>query len=222
MGICSLRIESLNRPDYCENNISGVRNLFFIPRGDVESINAVTATVKETFEDWVVIGSPDMGVKAITVKGGKVFAQVHCSRNLGELKYTTLGGTHDNRMQKATLEIHHSGFRKKLLGFLSTAINLEFILVVQIENGDYHLLGDAYRGAQIVDGTEAVSGKAAGDNNGATIQFEWDTRFAQVFYEGWDPEDPEVGLEMWRIAYILITEDGGYYITTEDNKLIEL
>lgn len=222
MGNCSLRIESLSQSEFCKNNTSGVRNVFFIPRGDIEAINAVTAAIKETFEDRVVIGNPNMGVQAITVNSGKYFAQVYCSKNLGELKYTTQGSNVGNRVQKATLEIYHAGFKKKLLGFLSTAINQEFILVVQLENGDYHLIGDMKRGAQIVEGTEAVSGKASTDNNGAAIQFEWEAPYAQVFYDGWDPADPEVGLEMWRIAYILTTEDGGYFITTEDNKLIEL
>ena len=191
---CNLTIESLANSDFCQNNMSGVKTLYFIPKNDVTAINAVLAATKTTFADYVQIGSAAMEGKAFTVATGKGFAKLYCAKDLGELKYTVQGAAVGSRSLKAHLEVFHPNMKKKLLGFLGTMINQELILVVVQNNGEIHLLGDLERGAEIADGVEATSGKAVTDQNGATLQFEWDTPMAQVFFSEWNPEDATNGL----------------------------
>ncbi|MBR3578563.1 MAG: hypothetical protein IKN98_07260 [Bacteroidales bacterium] len=106
--------------------------------------------------------------------------KIYCSRDMGELKYTTQG-TFGGKSMKANLEIFHPGFKPKLLGFIASVMNSETILLARLNNGDVHMLGDADRGAEIGDSVEATSGKAVTDNNGATIAFVYDTPTAQIY-----------------------------------------
>jgi len=196
MSNCSLSIETLANDDFCQNNMSGVKTMYFIPKNDVTSINAVLAATKTTFADYVQIGSTSMEGKAFTVATNKGFAKLYCARDLGELKYAVQGAGVGSRSMKATLEVFHPNFKRKILGFLGTMINQEMIIVCVLNNGDIHLLGDLERGAQIADGVEATSGKAVTDQNGATLQFEYDTPMPQIFYPEWQPEDATNGLPL--------------------------
>jgi len=214
--VCNLKIDSLGTPDLCEKVISGVRRLLFVPKGDIEAINAALTAMPEEFEDYVVVGSSAMTQKAVSLKSGCEFGEIYAARDLGELKYT-VQGTADNRSFHATVEIHHPGFRRKMLGFLGLAANLEFVLFVQLANGDWHLLGDLDRGAVLADGVEASSGKAAGDLNGATMTFEYDCRMKRVMFEGWYPENETYGVEMYRIAYLLADEN--FCVLTDENDV---
>jgi hypothetical protein len=174
--------------------------MYLIPKRDVTAINAVLAASKTTFTDYVEIGSTSMEGKAFTAATGKGFMKLYCTKDLGELKYAVQGAGVGSRSMKATLEVFHPNFKRKILGFLGTMINQEMIIVVVLNNGDKHLLGDLERGAQIADGVEATSGKAVTDQNGATLQFEWDTPMPQIFYEGWNPEDSTNGLPLMAAA----------------------
>ena len=176
--------------------MSGVKALYFIPKDDVVTINAKPSEMITNFDEAVVVGSSAMEGKAIEASVNKGFAKIFIGRDLGELKYIPQGSMLGNRSFKATLEIFKPVFETKMLGFLATMINQELILVVLLNNGEYHLIGDIDRGAIISEGVEATSGKAPADNNGATIPFEWDAPRPQIFYEGWTPADPQHGITM--------------------------
>lgn len=220
MARCRIKTSDIDAPAPCENNLPGVQRLFFTPREDIESINALAAARPESYGDRVIIGSPALAQRAITVKSGKEFGEIYCAEELGELVYTPQGQK-GSRSFKAELEIFHPGFKKEILGFLAAHNNQELVLVVQLVNGDWHLVGDSRRGASLTDSTRATSGKACTDANGAECHFECSTQAPRVFYNGWDPEDEAVGIERFRIAYVLATEDG-YAITTEDGYMIEI
>lgn len=200
MSQCILSIESLANDEFCQNNMSGVKALYYIPKNDVTAINAVLSQTKTSFTEYVEIGSTAMAGQAFTCATGKGFAKLYCSKDLGELKYTVQGSGVGSRSMKAHLEVFHPNFKRKILGFLGTMINQELIIVAVMNNGDKHLLGDMERGAQIADGVEATSGKAVTDQNGATLQFEWDTPMPQIFYPEWSPEDANNGLPMVPVA----------------------
>lgn len=211
---------NITAPAVCSNNMPGVQRLLFIPRKDVESINAVAANVPTTYGESVIIGSPAMVQKAITVKSGKEFAEIFCADELGELVYTPQG-QHGSRSLKAELEIFHPGFKKQLLGYMSVTMNREYILVVGLSNGEWHLLGDIRRGTRMADNSKATSGKAVTDGNGGELHFEYSCQAPRVFFAGWEPEDETYGIERYRLARVLGTEDG-FAITTEDGYLIEI
>lgn len=196
MSQCSLTIESLANEEFCQNNMSGVKTMYIIPKSDITAINAVLSNTKTTFTDYVELGSSAMEGKAFTVATGKGFAKIYCAKDLGELKYTVQGAAVGSRSMKANLEVFHPNFKRKILGFIGTMINQEVVIVAVLNNGDKHLLGDMERGAAIADGVEATSGKAVTDQNGATLVFEWDTPMPQIFYAEWNPEDTTHGLPL--------------------------
>lgn len=218
---CNLTISGLNTPGWCERVTSGVRRLLYVPKDDIEAINAVIASQPEEFDEYVVIGNDAMVLRVITLKSGCEFAEIFASRNLGELKYTVQGSMVGNRSFHATIEIHHPGFKRRVLAFMGIASNLEFVLLVQLENGDWHLLGDTDRGAAIADNTEASSGKASTDQNGATLVFEYDAPMPRIMFSGWFPEHPVYGVEMYRMAYLLADEND-YVLTDENDVPIEI
>ena len=215
---CDFEIETIDQPEGCENNMSGVYRLLFIPRRHVESINAQPSAQAATYTEHTTIGSPAMVSKAITVKAGKEFGELYCAEELGELKYTIQGQRGFGSLL-ATLDVYHPGFRKKILGFLGTGMNDEFIILAMMMNNEWHLLGNTRRGARMNDSTYATSGKAVSDPNGAQIIFEWTCRMPQIFFQGWSPDNPTYGVEMFRIAHVLGTTDGRA-ITTNTGKLI--
>ena len=196
MSNCTLTIESLANAEFCQNNMSGVKTIYICPKDDVTAVNAVLANTKTSFNDYVEIGSSSMTGKAFTCATNKGFAKIYCSKDLGELKYSVQGSGVGSRSLKAHLEVFHPNFKKKILGFLGTMINQEVIIIVVLNNGEIHLMGDIERGAEIADGVEATSGKAVTDANGATLQFEWDTPMTQIFYDEWSPEDSTNGLPL--------------------------
>lgn len=214
---CFLNISDLSTPGFCENVTSGVRRLLYVPKDDIEAINAAVSAQPEEFEDYVVVGSLAMAQKAITLKSGCEFAEIYASKDLGELKYTVQGSASGNRSFHASVEIHHPGFRRKALAFLGIAANLEFVLLVQRSSGDWHLLGDLDRGATLSDGAESTSGKAGTDQNGTTFQFEYDTPMPRIMFEGWSPDDAVHGVEMYHMAFLLADEDGT--VLTDENGL---
>ena len=214
---CNLTISHMQTPEFCEKVTSGVRRLLYVPKGDIEAINAVIASQPEGFEEHVTVGSSAMVQRAITLKSGCEFAEIYASRNLGELKYTVQGTAVGNRSTHASIEIHHPGFHRQVLAFLGIAANLEFVLLAQLENDEWHLLGDLDRGAQLADGAEATSGKATGDQNGATLTFEYDCPLPRIMFSGWSPDNAVYGVEMFRMAYLLADEDN--YVLTDENDL---
>jgi len=58
---------------------------------------------------------------------------------------------------------------------MTAAANRDFILLVRLNNGEIHLLGDLERGAEFGDTVEATSGKTQSDEIGVTFNFTYDT-----------------------------------------------
>lgn len=171
--ICALELEDLNKGANCGNNMSGVKNVYIALKEDVASLPKLPAS-RNSYEDFAVLEGN------ITMVNGKRFYHIYCSRDMGELKYTTQG-TFGGKSLKANLEIYHPGFKPKLLGFIASVMNSETIILARLNNGDVHMLGDNDRGAEIGDSVEATSGKAVTDNNGATLNFVYDTPTAQIY-----------------------------------------
>jgi len=218
MITCNLNIEDLEPATPCENRISGVRRILFIPTDWVESINALNPTLAQTFEDVIVIGDESMTDQAVTVSAGNEFGSMRLPEGAAELKYTTVGqmGT---RCIQAHLEVRHPVFKKKMLGFVSALKNIELFIFVETESGDWHLLGNIDRGCKMADGTEGTSGKVAGE---AAVNLVWEIymQFPKVMFEGWEPENETYGVEMYRVASLWVDEADEYLITDENGYVI--
>lgn len=171
--ICALELEDLNKGANCGNNMSGVKNVYISLKDNVASFPTLPSN-RTSYEDFAELEGN------IAMVNGKRFYHIYCSRDMGELKYTTQG-TFGGKSMKANLEIYHPGFKARLLGFIASVMNSEVIILARLNNGDIHMLGDADRGAEIGENVEATSGKAVTDNNGATISFVYDTTTSQIY-----------------------------------------
>ena len=140
--ICALELEDLNKGANCGNNMSGVKNVYISLKDDVASLPKQPSN-RNSYEDFAVLEGN------ITMVNGKRFYHIYCSRDMGELKYTTQG-TIGGKSLKANLEIFHPGFKPKLLGFIASVMNSETILLARL-------------------------------NNGATLNFVYDTPTAQIY-----------------------------------------
>lgn len=192
---CSIQVQNIAESESCGNNMSGVTTIYFCPKEDITSINAVRAANPTTYKEKVVIGSATMEGKAVTCPTGKGFGKMFCADDLGELVYTPQGQK-GSRSFKAELEVFHPAFKEEILGFLAAHNNQELVIVAVLNNDTIHLLGTKQRGVSLADSTRATSGKAYTDANGAECHFEWNTPAPQVFWDGFDPEDDEHGLPL--------------------------
>ncbi len=190
----NINLTGLSQPNACENNRSGVKVIYVCPMADVIKINAQRHQNPTNPAEFVTIGQPNLGALAIECKEGKGFVKIFCANNLGELKYAAQGDIIGCRSQLASLDIFHPGFSRAALGFLHYANNCPMVIVARLNNDTYHLLGDEDEGAMIASGNEATSGKDKGDPNGINPVWEVATPAAAIFWEGFDPTDPNEGL----------------------------
>ena len=192
---CNITLQGLGQLDACGNNLSGVKALWITTKQDIEAINAVKAAIVTDFDKLVTLDTSGLtNLKAIACKTGKGFAAVYCADDMGELKYATQGTMTGCKSLKATLDIYHPGFKRVALGALAYFNNQEAVIVAKLNNGEIHLIGDLDRGAKLQDGMESTSGKASEDDNGVNFIWEWNCPAPQIFTDGWDPRDANIGL----------------------------
>ena len=137
---CNIPIQNIAESDSCGNNQSGVTGIYFCPKADVVSINAARPATITSYEDRVTIGSSSLATNAISCATNKGFAKMFCADDLGELVYTPQG-QHGSRSFKAELEVFHPAFKADILGFMTVHNNQELIIVAEMNNGEFHLLG---------------------------------------------------------------------------------
>lgn len=190
----NITLTALEEPSACQQNPSGVKVVYTCPRKDVLAINAKRPTSMTSLEDKVTIGSATLTGLAITCATGKGFVRIYSAQDMGELKYTQTGEILGCRSFKGSLEVYHPGFNRKSIGFMSLINNQEQVLVVLLNNGEYHLLGDEERGAVLASGNEMTSGKASSDNNGINPVFEYGPADPMIFWDGFDPKDTTKGI----------------------------
>ena len=138
--ICALELEDLNKGANCGNNMSGVKNVYISLKDNVAQFPKLP-TNRTSYEHFAVLEGN------IVMVNGQRFYHIYCSRDMGELKYTTQG-TFGGKSMKANLEIYHPGFKPKLPGFIASVMNSEAIILARLNNGDIHMLGDEDRGAE--------------------------------------------------------------------------
>lgn len=125
--ICALELEDLNKGANCGNNMSGVKNVYIALKDNVSHFPKLPSN-RTSYEDFAVLEGN------IVMVNGQRFYHIYCSRDMGELKYTTQG-TFGGKSMKANLEIYHPGFKPKLLGFIASVMNSEAIVLARLNNG---------------------------------------------------------------------------------------
>jgi len=171
---CNLTLEELtNTSNMCANNTSGVKTIFMAMHTDIATFPSLPAA-RNAFEDFAELEGD------IVMVQGKLFKKIYVSKDMGELKYKPQGKT-GSRSFRASLSVFHPGLKAKLLGLVASMMNSEFFIAVLLENGDVHILGDKYRGAEFSEDTELTSGKEITSDNGGNLGFIYDTPTAQIY-----------------------------------------
>ena len=83
--------------------MSGVKNVYISLKDKVAQFPKLP-TNRTSYEDFAVLEGN------IVMVNGQRFYHIYCSRDMGELKYTTQG-TFGGKSMKANLEIYHPGFK---------------------------------------------------------------------------------------------------------------
>ena len=147
---CNLTLEELtNTSNMCANNTSGVKTIFIAMHPDIATFPSLPVA-RTAFEDFAELEGD------IVMVQGKLFKKIYVSKDMGELKYKPQGKT-GSRSFRASLSVFHPGLKAKLLGLVASMMNSEFFILALLENGDIHVLGDKYRGAEFSEDTELTS-----------------------------------------------------------------
>lgn len=185
---CNITYEDLELNESCVPKQSGIKVMGWALKSDIKSIPKIPDT-RTSMKDFAEMseGGITLNTKlhSIEMKTGKRFFKFYTGDELGELKYTVQGPA-GSKGFKANLEVQHPGLLASLLGFMGSTMNREIIILTKLNNGDIHMLGDLDRGVLPADGTEATSGKATTDQNGATLQYAWNTPTAQIYIGEYD------------------------------------
>ena len=191
---CAFTPENLAAAGYCQNNMSGVKRLYTCPLADITAQNIAKAATFSGPEDFVKLVTPT-AEKAYTCGTGKGFAKIYVGEDLGQLDYE-VQGTKGCRSLKAKLNITHPGLSLKAIGTLTALLNVEIVAVAELNNGEYHFLGDLERGATIADDSAVNSGKAVADQNGVVFSIEWNTLAPCIADDAFSAEDATTGLPL--------------------------
>jgi len=185
---CNITFEDLEMADGCTPNSAGIKVMGWALKSDIKSIPKIPDT-RTDIKDFAEMteGGVELNTKqnSIEMKSGKRFFKFYTSDELGELKYT-IQGQPGGKGFKANLEVVHPGLKASLLGFMASTMNQEIVILVKLNNGEVHMIGDLDRGIVPSDGVEATSGKAMGDQTGATLQYSWNTNNACIYVGEYD------------------------------------
>lgn len=163
---CKYKMDDLASGLGCEAVMSGVKTVLVGLQDDIAVWPEEIATPTSLDENVKLSGIPVM-------KPGKRMFKLYCKNDAGEYKCTGQG-EEGSRSQLASLEIYNPGFRAKISGFLRAVQNAQLVLIPLTNQGEWHFMGDRYRGAVLAE-FEATSGKATTDANGANMTFNYNT-----------------------------------------------
>jgi hypothetical protein len=175
---CPVILEDLLLEQSCTGNAGGVKRILFGLKDDVSAWPTKMPPATRTgLEDYVNTTTGNMVMKT----GKKLFAMTP-KPNTAELKYASEGSLY-NMSQKASIEFNHPFLSAKMLGFTAASQNAEMVFLVQLKNGDWHLLGDKDEGVSL-ESSEGTSGKATTDEHGSTCTFSISGLNAATIYKG--------------------------------------
>lgn len=166
MANCKYKLEDLANGLGCEVVMSGVKTVLIGLKDDIAVWPQEVTTPTSMEENVKLTGLPVM-------KAGKRLFKLHSKNDAGEYQCTGQG-EEGSRSQQASLNVYNPGFRSSIAGFLRAVQNAELVIFVLTNQGEWHMMGDNYRGAVLSEFT-ATSGKAVTDPNGADMTFIYNT-----------------------------------------------
>ena len=166
MSECKYKMDDLRNGQGCDAMMSGVKTVLIGMIDDVAVWPQETENPTSMEENVMLVGIPVM-------KPGKRMFRLYSKNDAGEYQYTGQG-EEGSRSQQSSLNVYNPGFRKKISGFIRAVQNAQLFIICLTNQGEWHVMGDKYRGAVLSDFT-ATSGKAVGDPNGADMTFIYNT-----------------------------------------------
>lgn len=162
---CIINMQDLKKESSCEGSASGIKSLMFALKDDIKTWpKKIPFNNRQNFAEHVNTTTDNMEMLP-----GKRFFLFEGKKDSGELKYVEEGET-ESKSFRATVEIYRSVMSASLLGFISSTMNAELVLLVKTRRNEWHLIGDEDEGVQH-DSAEITSGKIATDPNGGNIIF---------------------------------------------------
>lgn len=166
MPQCKYKLDDLRNGQGCDNVMSGVKTVLIGLIDDVDVWPQEIDNPTSMEENVMLVGLPVM-------KPGKRMFKLYSKNDAGE--YQCSGqGEEGSRSQQASLNIYNPGFRKSINGFIRAVQNAQLFIICLTNQGEWHVMGDQYRGAVLSEFT-ATSGKAVADPNGADMTFIYNT-----------------------------------------------
>ena len=166
MTECKYKIDDLKNGLGCDNVMSGVKTVLIGLIDDVAVWPQEIENPTSMEENVMLTGVPVM-------KPGKRMFKLYSKNDAGEYQCTGQG-EEGSRSQQASLNIYNPGFRKSINGFIRAVQNAQLFIICLTNQGEWHVMGDQYRGAVLSEFT-STSGKAVTDPNGADMTFIYNT-----------------------------------------------
>ncbi len=117
----------------------------------------------------------------IVMKAGKRMFELYLTDDTGEFEIETVGEL-DGKSFVTHLRLFHPGLKKKILGFMSAIKNENLVFIVQDNDDQYYLMGDAVRPA-IFNGSPDSNGtsRETAGRRGMSMEFVYKTANIHVY-----------------------------------------
>jgi hypothetical protein len=116
----------------------------------------------------------------VVMKAGKKAFTFYSTDDTAEMQINPVGEV-DGLSFEQKLMVFNPGLKKKLLGFLGAVKNEKLFFIPQDNEGQYYLMGDSKRAANMVAGDGVGTGKATADRKGANLTFVFKTNTPRVY-----------------------------------------
>jgi len=117
----------------------------------------------------------------LVMKAGKRLFELYLTDDTGEFEIETVGEL-DGKSFVTHLRLFHPGLKKKILGFMSAIKNENLVFIVQDNDDQYYLMGDAVRPA-IFNGSPDSAGtsRETAGRRGMSMEFIYKTANIHVY-----------------------------------------
>lgn len=117
----------------------------------------------------------------LVMKPGKKLFELYLTDDTGEFEIETVGEL-DGKSFVEHLRLFHPGLKKKILGFMSAIKNENLVFIVQDNDDQYYLMGDAVRPA-IFNGAPDSAGtsRETAGRRGMSMEFIYKTANVHVY-----------------------------------------
>lgn len=171
---CNLVLEDIGKNAACMQSMSGVKRVIIALMDDIDTYpERINEASRQGLEDHVRLQGN------IVMKAGKRAYKVYTDPDNAEMTYESQGEK-GSKSKKAKLDIKIPGLRAKVLGFNAAIQNAELVILALLNNGEWHMMGDKDRGADL-DDDKTTSGKGASASSGSELSFTYDTAIPQIY-----------------------------------------